>query len=125
MTESTSPPLSFEARFDWLAGYLRADQIRTDTLTQLVAGWADDDTRDDVIAHLDALAAVVQGVRREGELDAAVEAIEDAARMDTARIEIDSRTAVRLLDELRTVARRLTRFNPLGRASAQAGRRSA
>ena len=122
---STNPPLSFEARSDWLAGYLRVDQIRTDTLTQLVAGWGDDDTRDEVIEALDALAATVRGVRREGELGAAIEEIEAAASMDTARVEIDGRTAVRLLSELRTVARRLNRFNPLGRTAPQAVRRSA
>lgn len=125
MPTSTNPPLSFESRSDWLAGYLRVDQIRTDTLTQLVAHWADPDARDDVIDALDELAAVVHGVRREGELDAAIEAVESAASMDTARVEIDGRTAVRLLGELRTVARRLTRFNPMGRTAAPFGRRSA
>lgn len=124
MTESTNPPLSFELRADWLAGYLRADAIRTDTLVQLVAGWADDDVRDDVIDALNKLAAVVQGVRREGELDAAVEAVEDAAHMDTARVEIDGRTARRLFQELKAVAEKLSRFNPLARTATQ-GRRSA
>lgn len=125
MTESTNPPLSFEARADWLKGYLRADQVRTDTLTQLVAGWADDDVRDAVIEELDKLAAVVQGARREGELDAAIEEVESAASMDTARVEIDGRTAQRLYGELFRVVRRLGRFNPLGRVPARAGRRSA
>lgn len=122
---STNPQLSIETRADWLAGYLRADQIRTETLVQLVAGWADDDTRDDVIIALDHLAAVVQGARREGELDAAVEEIEDVARMDTARVEIDGRTAWRLFQELGTVTKRLSRFNPLHRTPAQERRRSA
>lgn len=110
--ESTNPPLSFETRTDWLKGYLRADDVRNDTLVSLVAGWADPDTRDDVIAELDKLAAVVQGIAREGELDAAVEAIEGVASMDTARIEIDGVTAKRLFGELYKVARRLNRFNP-------------
>lgn len=127
MTEptSTNPQLSFELRSDWLAGYLRADQIRTDTLTQLVAKWAEPDARDDVIEALDKLAAVVQGVRREGELDAAIEAVEDAARMDTAHIEIDGRTAKRLHGELFHVVQRLTRFNPAGRVPVIGGRRTA
>ena len=126
MTEptSTNPPLSFEVRSDWLAGYLRVDQIRTDTLVQLVAKWAEPDARDEVIEALDKLAAVVQGVRREGELDAAVEEIEDAASMDTARIELNPTTSRRLLDELRGVALKLGRFNPLGRPASQE-RRSA
>lgn len=111
---STNPQLSFELRADWLAGYLRADQIRTDTLTQLVAGWGDPDTRDEVIDALDGLAAVVQGQRREGELDAAVEEIEGAASMDTARIEIGPSAARRMFAELTVVAAKLCRFNPLG-----------
>lgn len=114
MNQSTNPDLSFELRADWLAGYLRADQIRTDTLTQLVGHWADPDARDDIIARLDQLAEVVQGPRREGELDAAVEAVEEAAVMDTARIEFTARTARRLMQELGHVASKLCRFNPLG-----------
>ncbi|MFB7461222.1 hypothetical protein [Streptomyces sp. NPDC056188] len=115
MTEptSTNPPLSFEPRSDWLAGYLRADQVRTDTLVQLVAGWADADTRDDVIDALDRLATVVHGVRREGELDAAIEEVEGVASMDTARVEITAGTARRLFQELAFVTRKLCRFNPL------------
>lgn len=109
---SSNPPLSFELRSDQLAGYLRVDQIRTDTFVQLVAGWADPDTRDMAIARLDQLAEVVQGPRSEGELDAAVEAVEGVASMDTARVEIDGRTAGRLLQELTTVTRSLRRFNP-------------
>lgn len=125
MTESTHPDLSIETRSDWLAGYLRADQIRTDTLVQLVAHWGDPDARDDIIARLDQLAEVVQGPRREGELDATVEAVEDAASMDTARIELDARTARRLMGELTVVTECLSRFNPLGRRIPTQGRRTA
>ncbi|NUO42451.1 MAG: hypothetical protein HOV82_10465 [Streptomyces sp.] len=110
---STNPQLSFELRSDWLAGHLRADQIRTDTLVQLVAKWAEPDARDEVLDALDRLAEVVQGVAREGELDAAVEAVEDAASMETARIDIDGWTARRLLAELSEIASKLSRFNPL------------
>lgn len=115
---STHPQLSVELRSDWLAGYLRVDQIRTDTLVQLVQGWADPDQRDEVIDALDRLAAVVQGIPREGELDAAVEDVEDAASMDTARVEIDAFTARRLSGELGTVTEKLCRFNPQGNAPA-------
>lgn len=111
---SSVPPLSVELRPDWAAAYLRVDQIRTDTLVSLVAGWADPDTRDDVIDALDALAGVVQGVRGEGELDAAIEEIEGVASMDTARIEIHATTARRLFTELSSAAAKLCRFNPLG-----------
>jgi hypothetical protein len=128
MTEptSTNPQLSFELRADWLAGHLRVDQIRTDTLVSLVAHWSDPDARDDVIARLDELAEIVQGPRREGELDAAIEAVEDAASMDTARIEIDGWTARRLFGELSQVATKLNRFNPLAsRVAATKTRRTA
>lgn len=110
--ESTNPKLSFRTEADWLAGFLRADRIRLDTLVQLVAGWADEDTRDDVIAALDALAVVVQSPRAEGELDAAAEQVEDAAGMDYAQIPLDKTNALRLQGELATVVERLTRFNP-------------
>ncbi|MFI1942237.1 hypothetical protein ACH44C_34535, partial [Streptomyces purpureus] len=115
--ESTNPELSFHTRADWLAGFLRADRIRLDTLVQLVAGWGDDDTRDDVIAALDALAEIVQSPRTaEGALDAAAEAVEDAAGMDYAQIPIDETTTLRLSAELATVTARLTRFGPATRA---------
>lgn len=109
--ESTNPQLSFYSRADWLAGYLRVDRVRLDTLVQLVAGWADEDTRDDVIALLDELSGVVQSAHpKEGELDAAVEAVEGAAGMDLAQIPIDQTHALRLSAELATVADRLCRF---------------
>ncbi|MFC7817623.1 hypothetical protein ACFUTR_23615 [Streptomyces sp. NPDC057367] len=111
---STNPQLSFTPRSDWLAGYLRGDQIRTDTLVQLVQHWADLDARDAVIEALDALAVVVQGAAREGELDAAVETVEDEASMDTARIEVDAFTVRRLATELEPLAGKLSRFNPQG-----------
>ncbi|MEU6168041.1 hypothetical protein [Streptomyces tanashiensis] len=110
--ESTNPDLSFSSRADWLAGFLRADRIRLDTLVQLVASWSDPDARDDIIASLDALAEVVAQPRSvEGALDAGVEAVEDAARMDTAQVPIDKTHALRLLGELNTLAERLTRFD--------------
>ncbi|MFJ3537001.1 hypothetical protein ACIPQA_16210 [Streptomyces sp. NPDC090109] len=108
--ESTTPQLSITSRSDWLAGYLRADQIRTDTLVQLVTHWTDEDAREEIIAALDQLADVVASPRQEGALDAAVEAVEDAAAMDTAHIPLDKKTAVRLLGELTVLVRRLTRF---------------
>ncbi|MCX5229725.1 hypothetical protein [Streptomyces sp. NBC_00233] len=112
-TESTNPDLSFSSRADWLAGWLRADRIRFDTLVSLVASWSDPDARDDIIANLDELAEVVASPRAaEGALDAAVEAVEDAAGMDTAQVPIDKTHAVRLHAELSTVVEHLTRFGP-------------
>ncbi|MDV5145877.1 hypothetical protein R1T08_17095 [Streptomyces sp. SBC-4] len=115
--DSTNPDLSFSSRADWLAGWLRADRIRLDTLVQLVASWSDPDARNDIISALDALAEVVARPHAaEGALDAAVESVEDAAGMDTAQVPIDKTHTLRLLSELNTVAERLTRFD--------AGRRS-
>lgn len=116
MIHSNKPDLSWEIRSDHLRGILRADQIRTDTLVQLVQHWASDpDARDQIISALDELADIVNGPRHEGELDAAVEQIEDAASMDTAQIEVGSRDVRRLLAEATEVERVTSRF--LRRAS--------
>lgn len=111
MNYSTNPPLSVELGANQLHGVLRSDQIRTDTLVQLVQHWASDEqSRDDVIAALDELAAVVSSVAREGELDAAVEQVEDVAGMDTAHIEVGAFDVRRLLAELTAVERVTSRF---------------
>ncbi|HEY9367884.1 hypothetical protein [Streptomyces sp.] len=120
--ESTNPQLSFYSRSDWLAGFLRADRIRVDTLVSLVASWGDPDARDNVIAALDALAEVVQSPRTaEGALDAAAEAVEDAAGMDYAQIPLDKTDTLRLLAELTTVADHLSRFGPNRRTAGIPG----
>ncbi|MFJ2675074.1 hypothetical protein [Streptomyces sp. NPDC087525] len=111
LTPSTKPPLSVRLRSDWLRGILRVDLIRHHTLIGLVQHWAEDDAREDVITQLDALAEAVASPR-EGEVDALTEAVEDAAAMDTAEIEISLADAVRLRDELDVVIVRLSRFNP-------------
>jgi hypothetical protein len=112
MSEPTSkkPQLSFETRVDELAGVLRVDQIRTDTLVQLVQHWAEPKDRDAVIDALDELAAVVHSPRVEGALDAAVEAVENAAAMDAAQVDVPVTDVRRLLGELTVVARRVGRF---------------
>lgn len=111
MNHSTKPQLSFSVGTNQLHGILRADQVRTDTLVSLVAHWADDDARDDVINQLDALAEAIQSPR-EGELDALIEAVEDAAAMDTAHTEISMHELLRLRDELDAViAATAGRFN--------------
>lgn len=112
MNESSKPQLSFSLGSNHLHGILRADRIRTDTLVSLVAHWADPDARDDVITQLDALADAVQSPR-EGELDALIEQVEDAAGMDTAHIEVDMAELLRLRAELDAViAATAGRFNP-------------
>lgn len=110
MNKSTKPELSFDLGANHLHGVLRVDQLRTDTLTQLVQHWGDEQSRDDIIAALDELAEIVHSVRREGELDAAVEQVEDVAGMDTAHIEVNSFDVRRLLAELTAVERVTSRF---------------
>lgn len=110
MNHSSKPGLSFNTGVNQLHGVLRADQIRTDTLTQLVQHWAEPKDRDAIIDALDELASVVTGVAREGELDAALEQVEDAAGMDTAHVEVGMHDIRRLLAELKEVERRTSRF---------------
>jgi hypothetical protein len=118
MNHSSKPQQSFHLGADHLHGVLREDGIRKDTLMALVAGWGDPDTRDQVLDALDELAAVVRGVRREGELDAALEQVEDVASMDTAQVEVSIPDVHRLAAELTEVDRVLSRFNP-GRAKGR------
>lgn len=110
MIHSNKPDLSWEIGANHLHGVLRADQIRTDTLVQLVHHWREPKDRDAIIAALDELADVAHSVRREGELDAALENVEDVAAMDTAHIEVDSRDVRRLLAEATEVDRVTGRF---------------
>lgn len=118
MIHSSKPPLSVEVGANHLHAVLRVDQIRTDTLTQLVKGWADPDTRDEVLDALDALAETVASPVREGELDAAIEQVEDVAGMDTAHVEVGISDVRRLLAELTRVGRILFRFLPGQRGAA-------
>lgn len=110
MNKSTKPELSFDLGENDLHGVLRADPIRTHTFMQLVQHWGDPQSREDIINALDELCDVVHSVRREGELDAAIEQIEDVAAMDTAQIEIDMFDVRRLLGELKAVERVTSRF---------------
>lgn len=110
MIHSNKPDLSWEIGVNHLHGVLRADQIRTDSFVQLVQHWRDPQSRDDIIAALDELADVVHSVRREGELDAALDNVEDVAAMDTAHIEVDSHDVRRLLAEVKEVDRVTGRF---------------
>jgi len=111
MIHSSKPGLSFEVGANHLHGVLRADQIRNETLVQLVQHWADPTSRDAIIDALDELSDVVHSARREGELDAALENVEDVASMDTAQVEVSMQDVRRLLAELTEVARRVLRFN--------------
>lgn len=110
MIHSNKPDLSWEIGANHLHAVLRVDAIRTDTLVQLVQHWAEPQSRDDIIAALDELAAIVAQPRGEGELGAAVEQIEDVAGMDTAQVEVGAHDVRRLLAELTEVARVVGRF---------------
>lgn len=110
MNHSSKPGMSFSLGSNRLHGVARFDGIRTDTLVQLVQHWADPASRDDIIDALDELAAVVSSVAREGELDAAIEQVEDVAGMDTAQIEVNAFDVRRLLAELTAVERVTSRF---------------
>ncbi|MEU9670335.1 hypothetical protein AB0E25_33135 [Streptomyces bobili] len=114
MNHSSKPEQSFSLGANHLHAVLREDGIRRDTLMQLVQHWGDTDSRDDIIDALDALAAVVSGVAREGELDAAVEQVEDVAGMDTAQVQVSIPDVRRLLAELTEVERRTSRFQQRG-----------
>jgi hypothetical protein len=115
---SNKPQLSYEISADHLHGISRADQIRTDTLTQLVQHWREPADRDAIIAALDELADIVHSPAREGELDAAVDQVEDVAAMDTAQIEVSVTDVRRLLAELSEVERVVGRFNPTGKGAS-------
>jgi hypothetical protein len=112
MNHSSKPGLSFDLGANHLHDVLRVDAIRNDTLVQLVQHWGDTKARDEILDALDELAGVVHSVRREGELDAALEQVEDAACMDTAQVEVSMPDVKRLVQELAAVSRRLARFNP-------------
>lgn len=110
MIHSTKPQQSFEVAANDLHGVLRVDQIRTDTMTQLVQHWREPADRDAIIAALDELADVMHSPRAEGELDAAIAQVEDVACMDTAQVEVGPHDVRRLLGELSQVERVTSRF---------------
>ncbi|MEU9640892.1 hypothetical protein [Streptomyces sp. NPDC048188] len=118
MIHSSKPQLSYEIGADHLHGILRADRVRTDTLTQLVQHWREPADRDAIIAALDELAEVVHSPAHEGELDAIVEQVEDVACMETAQIELPIPEVRRLLAELTAVERVVCRFNSDGKGAA-------
>jgi hypothetical protein len=112
MNHSSKPGMSFELGANDLHSVLRVDQIRTDTFVQLVQHWREPDDRDAIIAALDELADIVHSPRREGELDAAIEQVEDVTAMDSAQVEVSIPDTRRLLAECVEVERVLSRFNP-------------
>lgn len=117
---SNKPGLSWEISGDHLRGILRVDQIRNDTLIQLVQHWhSDPDARDEIITALEDLAAIVASPRAEGELDAALQEVEDRAAMDDPQIEVDARDVRRLLAENAEVERVTGRFRTRGKGASE------
>lgn len=111
-----TPELSVSPSADRLSCKLRVDQIRRDTLIQLAQAWADGG-RTDIEEALDHLAEVLQSPRgKEGELDAAVEAVDDAACMEYPRIHLTRQQARQLRRELATVLTAWPRSRPLSDA---------
>lgn len=100
-----TPQLSASQSANGLECVLRVDQIRRDTLIQLAQAWADGG-RADIEDALDHLAEVVQSPREEGELDAAVEAVDEAACMEYPQIHMDRSATNRLRSQLTTVLAR-------------------
>ncbi|MFI9235827.1 hypothetical protein [Streptomyces sp. NPDC053079] len=105
---SRKPGLSFSLRADGLCVVLRADQIRHDTITGLVQEWQELGAQDDVEGALEALAEVCRPGAdvHPAEVDALVEAVEGAACMGYAEMEIPFAEAVRLRDVLDQIIRR-------------------
>lgn len=107
----TNPQLSVRLRSDWLAGILRVDAIREDTLVQLVRHWeSDPDAREEVIAALDFLAEAVAHNACGDKILTHVERVEEAAAMEHAEEELSRECINRLFRELGAVADTLNRF---------------
>ncbi|MEV8477843.1 hypothetical protein [Streptomyces sp. NPDC051173] len=99
---SKKPGLSFSPTSDGLGIVLRADLIRHDTITGLVAEWQEQGAQDDVEAALERLADVAHSGADvyPAEVDARVEEVEAAACMGDAQLVIGFDDAVRLHAEL-------------------------
>lgn len=110
---AANPALSVQPGPTLLDGVLRVDQIRRDTLVQLVQHWGVEQARLEIIDQLDALAEAVCSPReQDGELDALIQNVENAAAMDEAETLIDLYAALRLRNELTAAIVDLARFNP-------------
>jgi len=108
---AANPALSVQPGPTLLDGVLRADKIRHDTLVQLVQHWGVEQARLEIIDQLDALAEAVCSPREpDGELDALIQNVEDAAAMDDAEITLGLHTMRRLSVELYDTTRAVDRF---------------
>lgn len=106
---AANPALSVQPGPTLLDGVLRVDQIRRDTLVQLVQHWGCDEARADIIAQLDALAEAVNHPR-DGELDSLVENVETAASMDDASTRMGLHVMRQMSAELYDTISKVDRF---------------
>lgn len=120
---AADPALSVRPDTMQLSGILRADKIRHDTLVQLVQHWGVEQARLEIIDQLDALAEAVCSPReQDGELDALIQNVENAAAMDEAETLIDLYAALRLRNELTAAIVDLARFNPAAATADSSGK---
>ncbi|RLL66962.1 hypothetical protein D7M15_08875 [Streptomyces sp. Z26] len=96
---------------DWLRARVRVDAIQHDTLLALGRAWAEEGGEADIARAADQLAEALSGDPSPEELDARVQAVEDAAAVDDAVVEFGLADAVRLRDELDAVIAVLSRFS--------------
>ncbi|NGO70243.1 hypothetical protein, partial [Streptomyces boncukensis] len=110
---SKKPGLSAGVDAAEMAVVLRVDAIQRGTLTAMARTVAESvEAEDDVHTALMTLGEVVTGDASGPEEDAHVEALEEAACLDYAAVEIGLADAVRLRAELDAAIARLSRFNP-------------
>lgn len=112
MTTSRKPQMSFRVSEDWQRGRLRMDAVRTETLRQMGAAWAEPGGQDDIIAALDTLAELAVGDPTPEELEEAVDRLEDVSCETRPEVEFGLDDALRMRAELDQVIAKLARFNP-------------
>jgi hypothetical protein len=87
---------------------LTVDAVRRQTLLAMAAAWRETAGEDDISEALGRLADISGVDTTEGEEDAAVEAVEDAACLPYPTVDLSLREAKRLRDELDAAIRRAT-----------------
>lgn len=112
------PDLSFRTDAMWTRAVLRVDAIQHRMLTGIGAAWNESGGEDDIISAVTVLADVLEGDPSQPEVDAAVEAVGDAACLPDGEVELTLADALRLRAELDAAIQRLARFSSsAGRAA--------
>ncbi|MFF8839613.1 hypothetical protein [Streptomyces sp. NPDC015130] len=96
----TMAPIAVRLAPGALVGRLSAAILRQTTLLSLVADWADEESRENVLATLDNLAVVAADPTDEDEIHRRVLAVECAAEMDPADVSVPLDELLRLRDEM-------------------------